>query len=593
VEASPRILRSLDNAGLNELAKLLKLESLSLEHAPLSDDQFACLTPSTLLHLNVAHTKVLGVGFNHLRRTLVSLNVRALSDQRRRLERDSRVQAPALPEDQQRRGSHAEAERGRLHGISGDEVVSVAGRGRRRGCRPFLKKLHRYFQKGRHFCGRMEKNNRYETLVTRFFRVIGPCALWAVGLSLVRCVCAGHARSQTWNCPQARAVPTGSLAAWGFSSGTELTVPTGVSDLVDVSSYNGSAIGCRANGSVVTWGYGYIPNPITNGVAVGTGFGIYAVLKSDGKVVAWGFNHYGQTTVPSTLSGVSKIAVGTDHMLALKSNGTVVAWGRNDQNQCKVPAGLTGVVAIDAATYGSVALKSNGTVVAWGSSTYTSIPPGLTGVAAIAVNESGGLALKGDGTLVFWGSGSVGTLPPGLSGITGIAMGEYHAVALKNDGTLVCWGDEYYGECTVPVGLGPVNKVYADRYRTLARFAGVNFDQHGLLDTSPVRTFTVRNTGTTALSLTSVTLTTGDTADFLLDTTGMLSSIPAGSTTSFTVAFRAQTKGSKFTTLRLVSDDGDEFHAGLCADRRRGGPGHRGEWQWIADQQWRHYACDI
>ena len=76
VEASPRILRSLDNAGLNELAKLLKLESLSLEHAPLSDDQFACLTPSTLLHLNVAHTKVLGVGLNHLRRTLVSLNVR-------------------------------------------------------------------------------------------------------------------------------------------------------------------------------------------------------------------------------------------------------------------------------------------------------------------------------------------------------------------------------------------------------------------------------------------------------------------------------------------------------------------------------------
>ena len=358
--------------------------------------------------------------------------------------------------------------------------------------------------------------------------------------------------------PSGTAVPTGSLAAWGLSSGTELTVPTGVSDLVDVSSYNGSAIGCRANGTVVTWGYGYIPNPITNGVAVGTGFGIYAVLKSDGKVVAWGFNHYGQTTVPSTLSGVSKIAVGTDHMLALKSNGTVVAWGRNDQNQCKVPAGLTGVVAIDAATYGSVALKSNGTVVAWGSSTYTSIPPGLTGVAAIAVNESGVLALKGDGTLVFWGSGSVGTLPPGLSGVTGIAMGEYHAVALKNDGTLLCWGDEYYGECTVPAGLGPVNKVYADRYRTLARFAGVNFDQHGLLDTSPVRTFTVRNTGTTALSLTSVTLTTGDAADFLLDTTGMLSSIPAGSTTSFTVAFRAQTNGTKFTTLRLVSDDGDE-----------------------------------
>ena len=360
--------------------------------------------------------------------------------------------------------------------------------------------------------------------------------------------------------PSGTNVPTGNLAGWGSPYAYELGLPAGLTDLVDVATatYNGSALGCRADGNVVTWGYGYIPNPITNGIAVGMGSGTYAVLKSDGKVVAWGSNFYGQTTVPSTLSGVTKIAVGTDHMLALKSNGTVVAWGRNDQNQCKVPTGLTGVVAIDAASSGSVALKSNGTVVAWGTSTYTNIPSGLTGVTAIAANDSGVLALKNDGTLVFWGAGSIGTLPPGLSGVTGIALGDYHAVALKNDGSLVCWGDGYYGEATVPAGLGPVNKVYAGRYTTMVRFAGVNFDKHGLLATSPVRTFTVRNTGSTALSLSSVTVTSGDTADFVLDTTGMLSSIPAGGTTSFTVAFRAQSRGFKYTTLRLVSDDGDE-----------------------------------
>lgn len=360
--------------------------------------------------------------------------------------------------------------------------------------------------------------------------------------------------------PSGTAVPTGSLTGWGSPFANELAVPTGLSDLVDVATatYGGSELGCRADGNVVAWGYGYIPDPITNGIAVGMGNGTYAVLKSDGKVVAWGSNFYGQTTVPATLTGVTKIAVGTDHMLALKSNGTVVAWGRNDQNQCKVPTGLTGVVAIGAASAGSVALKSNGTVVAWGSPTYTSIPPGLTGVTAIAVNDSGVLALKNDGTLVFWGSGSIDSIPPGLSGVKGISMGAYHAVALKNDGTLVCWGDEFYGECTVPAGLGPVNKVYAGRYTTMVSFAGTNFDQHGLLVTSPVRIFTVRNTGTTALNLTSVTLTSGNTVDFVLDTTGMLSSIPAGSTTSFTVAFRAQTQGRKFTTLRLVSEDGDE-----------------------------------
>jgi len=41
-------------------------------------------------------------------------------------------------------------------------------------------------------------------------------------------------------------------------------------------------------------------------------------LRADGKVVAWGYNGNGQTTVPAGLEYVVQIAAGTDHSLALK-----------------------------------------------------------------------------------------------------------------------------------------------------------------------------------------------------------------------------------------------------------------------------------
>ena len=47
--------------------------------------------------------------------------------------------------------------------------------------------------------------------------------------------------------------------------------------------------------------------------------------------------------------------------------GTVVAWGWNDFGQATVPAGLVDVVQVSAAYAHTVALKRDGTVVAWGS----------------------------------------------------------------------------------------------------------------------------------------------------------------------------------------------------------------------------------
>jgi alpha-tubulin suppressor-like RCC1 family protein len=53
-----------------------------------------------------------------------------------------------------------------------------------------------------------------------------------------------------------------------------------------------------------------------------------AQAQSPGSVVAWGYNGYGQTTVPiAAQSEVTAIAAGSHHTVALRNDGSVVAWG--------------------------------------------------------------------------------------------------------------------------------------------------------------------------------------------------------------------------------------------------------------------------
>ena len=63
---------------------------------------------------------------------------------------------------------------------------------------------------------------------------------------------------------------------------------------------------------------------------------------------------------------MTAIAAGGDHTLALKNDGSVVAWGYNAFGEGTIPiAARSGVRAIAAGSLCSVALKNDGTVVAW------------------------------------------------------------------------------------------------------------------------------------------------------------------------------------------------------------------------------------
>ena len=125
--------------------------------------------------------------------------------------------------------------------------------------------------------------------------------------------------------------------------------------------------------------------------------------STNGYIVDWGNDPFGDNIPPSSLTEARAIAAGYYHSLALLPNGTVAGWGSYSSSDAATPpSGLTGVRAVAAGGYHSLALRSNGTVVAWGQSDayQTNVPPSLSGVCAIAAGGYHSLALRSNGTVV-------------------------------------------------------------------------------------------------------------------------------------------------------------------------------------------------
>lgn len=238
----------------------------------------------------------------------------------------------------------------------------------------------------------------------------------------------------------------------------------------------------------------------------------YALLKS-GALVAWGSDEHGQlgtgsfsassvcpsnvacslTPVPVTApSHVRAISAGGQSVLALLSNGTVVAWGANDFGQLgngstkdsatPIPVpGLAHVVAVSEGAAFSLALLEDGEVMAWGydgfgelgnesGESFTPEPvSNINEVKAISAGNQSALALLRDGTVMAWGRGEFGQLGngtetgststpvavAGLQDVVAIAGPYDHAMAVQANGTVMTWGLNYSGELGNGESVGP------------------------------------------------------------------------------------------------------------------------------------------
>lgn len=223
------------------------------------------------------------------------------------------------------------------------------------------------------------------------------------------------------------------------------------------------------------------------------------LILSDGQMIAWGRNDYGQlgTGDNVTLDAPANVgnrgdwralATGRYHSLGIKVDGTLWAWGRNQAGQLgdgskinrNVPVPITSAgndwVAVSAGEDFSLGLKVDGSLYAWGNgangrlgggnTTSRTVPTKMpsnssfsnSGFVRIAAGYSSGLALKSDGSLWSWGANSNGQLgrtvtadatAPGHIGSAhwrAIAIGGSFCHAVQDNGYLYGWGKNDQGQ---------------------------------------------------------------------------------------------------------------------------------------------------
>lgn len=236
----------------------------------------------------------------------------------------------------------------------------------------------------------------------------------------------------------------GTIYTWGYNSAGQLGNGTTTQSTypVQVKLNNGTAL--------------------TNITAIATGSSFCIALKSDGTVWAWGQNSSGQLGDGTTsgrlnpvqvklnstvvLTNIVAIAAGNQHCIALKSDGTILTWGANNYGQLgngstskstypvqvKLSNGtaLSNITTIAAGTDHCITLNANGTVWTWGANSYGQLGNGTSGTGTNQKNP----------VQVILNNGTV------LINIIKISGGGDHSRALRNDNTLWSWGSNNCSE---------------------------------------------------------------------------------------------------------------------------------------------------
>ncbi len=198
----------------------------------------------------------------------------------------------------------------------------------------------------------------------------------------------------------------------------------------------------------------------------------FAVIKSDGSVLAWGDKNSGgsMSSVESQLNGnvpITQIYTNSGAFAALSSTGSVVTWGNKDSggDSSAVALQLNGSIPVKQIYSNGnafAALRSDGSVITWGNKSYggdSSAISYLVNGSANPVTQiySGNwgafAALRTDGSVVTWGDqnsgGDSSAVADKLNG--SIAVAEIYSngnafAALRADGSVISWGKADYDD---------------------------------------------------------------------------------------------------------------------------------------------------
>ena len=225
------------------------------------------------------------------------------------------------------------------------------------------------------------------------------------------------------------------------------------------------------------WGYNdygqtTIPPNLGNVTQITAGALHTCAITTTGSPACWGYNDHGETTIPPNLGSVTQITAGDYHTCALTTAGTPVCWGYNNNGQTTIPPNLGSVTQITGGAYHTCAITTAATPVCWGDNPVgqTTIPPNLGSVTQITAGTTHTCAITTAATPVCWGNNTSGqtTIPPNLGSVTQIRAGGFHTCAIATAATPVCWGYNAYGQTTIPPNVGSVMQITAGGLHTCA-----------------------------------------------------------------------------------------------------------------------------
>ncbi len=237
----------------------------------------------------------------------------------------------------------------------------------------------------------------------------------------------------------------------------------------------------NADGSLTSFGGSIGAAPTGRFIAVSGGFQHAAAITEDRRVIAWGFNHEGQTNVPSGLPAAAHVAVTYSSTAIIDIGGRLHVWGAGAEGLTNPPSGE--FAEIDGGEFHFAARRTNGLVACWGFNNrgQTDVPTTLG--PCLSVAAGGGIvgsfatghtiAVTTAGQIRCWGENGQGqcSVPAISQAALAVAAGGPHSLALLADGTVVAWGANGAGQAAVPSGLTDIGLIVAGEQSSFAAAA--------------------------------------------------------------------------------------------------------------------------
>jgi alpha-tubulin suppressor-like RCC1 family protein len=228
---------------------------------------------------------------------------------------------------------------------------------------------------------------------------------------------------------------------------------------VSVSVGGNQSCGIKEDGTLLCWGGQYedeLCPPEEQFSQVSVGAKHACGVTTDQRALCWGQATDGDLDAPE--GDAVEVAAGENFSCGIAaSNGTVICWGNNQYGQGVTPE-TTKFQHIDVAQWHGCGIVASGTrgIECWGSGQWgTTQAPKDGGYVGISVGWAHSCALKDSGEILCWGGDGGGKDDKHLDEVpTGtykrVAAGAFATCAIDSFDELVCWGDPTDGVITNP-----------------------------------------------------------------------------------------------------------------------------------------------